>query len=392
MTISEIGKVCYVGAGTMGCYNSLVAAVSGYSAVIYDVSAQSLEDVARTQAEVGMFLVGSGYCSEDELAIGISRITCSADLSVATSDADLVSESIIEELEAKRQIHADLDRICPATTILTTNTSGLLVSDIEDVVSRGDRFAALHSHLGSPLIDIVGSQRTSAATIDILKRYVKSLNCAPLVLHKENRGYVLNALLGPVLTTALVLVVEDVANKQEVDSAWMQHRRAPMGPFGMMDLFGLNVVYDGWQHREPDPVTDVLKPRVLSGLQPYLDRGDLGRKVGKGFYEYPNPAFEQPEFLLDNDNVAVSNHAMTAALLGNAILLAANDVADPDEIDYAWTVGMTLDTGPFGIIDEMSIEAVRQMLRGPAAAFSADDGRLIEQYLSLLEDRSNVVV
>jgi 3-hydroxybutyryl-CoA dehydrogenase len=389
MTIKEVSTVCSIGAGTMGCYNALVAAVSGYEVVIYDVSEQSLAKVPENHAEIGAHLVGVEYCTGEELAASMARIRTTTDLASAVADADLVTESVFEDLNIKREVHGELDRLCPPKSILTTNTSGLLVSDIEDVVERGDRFAALHSHLGSPLIDIVGGPRTSAQTIDVLTRYVKSLKCAPLVLHKENRGYVLNALLGSVLTTALVLVVQGVASKREVDSAWMQHRRAPMGPFGMMDLFGLNVVYDGWQHREPDPATDALKPGILSGLQPYIDRGELGRKAGKGFYDYPNPAFEQEDFVVDNERVAIASASMTAALLGNSVLLAANDVADPGEIDYAWTVGMTLDTGPFAIIDGLGVETTRQLLQGPAAAYSDEDIALIMQYLAKLEDRKH---
>lgn len=381
MTIEEIKNVCYVGAGTMGCANSLVAAVSGYNVAIYDVSKESLEQVSDKHQEMGAFLVGSGYCSAEELEASAARISCEEDLQVAITDADLVSESIIEDLGIKRDVHGKLDKLCPAKAILTTNTSGFLVSDIEDVVERGDRFAALHSHYGSPLIDIVRGPRTSDATIDILERYVISLNCVPLVLHKENRGYVLNAMLGPVLTTALVLVVEGIASKEQVDAAWMKHRRAPMGPFGMMDLFGLNVVYDGWQHRESDPRVDVLKPKVTALLESYLNKGELGLKSGKGFYSYPNPAFEQEGFLDIEGDTSIPHYAMTTTLISNAILLASNDIASREEIDRAWSVGMTLDTGPFAILEEMGSAAFLQLLATGANTLTPSETKIIEDHL-----------
>lgn len=381
MTIEEIRKVCYVGAGTMGCANSLVAAVSGYDVVLYDLSGESLGQVSDKQREMGAFLVGAGYCSAEELEAGVARISCVADLQEAVAGADLVSESVIEELGVKRAVHEELDRLCPAKTILTTNTSGLLVSDIEDVVERGDRFAALHSHYGSPLIDIVRGPRTSDAIIDILERYVTSLNCVPLVLHKENRGYVLNAMLGPVLTIALLLVVEGIASKEQVDAAWMKHRRVPMGPFGMMDLFGLNVVYDGWQHRESDPRVDGLKPRVTALLESYLDRGEFGSKSGKGFYTYPNPAFEQPGFVDVEDGASIPHYAMTTALVGSAVLLASRDIASPEEIDRAWAVGMTLDTGPFAILGDMGTAAFMQLLASDANTLTPAETKIIEDYV-----------
>ena len=206
MTIREIDTICYVGAGTMGRANSLVAAISGYNAVIYDIAEENLAGVVAYQSEFGAYLVENGYCSAQELAAAPARVTCVSDLAEAVANADLVSESVIEELAIKREVHRKLDQICPERTILTTNTSGLLVSNIESAVVRGDRFAALHSHLRSPLVDIVGGPRTSAATIDILTRYVLSTKLVPLVLHRENPGYVLNALLGPVVTTAMLLV------------------------------------------------------------------------------------------------------------------------------------------------------------------------------------------
>jgi 3-hydroxybutyryl-CoA dehydrogenase len=381
MTIEEIRKVCYVGAGTMGCANSLVAAVSGYDVVLYDLSSESLGQVSEKQHEMGAFLVGAGYCSAEELEAGAARISCVEDLQEAVAGADLVSESVIENLGVKRAVHEELDRLCPAKTILTTNTSGLLVSDIEDVVERGDRFAALHSHYGSPLIDIVRGPRTSDAIIDILERYVTSLNCVPLVLHKENRGYVLNAMLGPVLTIALLLVVEGIASKEQVDAAWMKHRRAPMGPFGMMDLFGLNVVYDGWQHRESDPRVDGLKPRVTALLESYLDRGEFGSKSGKGFYTYPNPAFEQPGFVDVEDGASIPHYAMTTALVGSAVLLASRDIASPEEIDRAWTVGMTLDTGPFAILGDIGTAAFMQLLASDANTLTPAETKIIEDYV-----------
>ncbi len=386
MTIEEISNVCYIGAGTMGCANSLVAAVSGYHVVVYDMSVESLAKVRDNHIEMGAFLVATGYCSAEELEASASRVTLEEDLATAVADADLVSESIIEDLGIKRDVHATLDRLCPAKTILTTNTSGLLVSDIEDAVGRGERFAALHTHYGSRLVDIVGGPRTSELTIDVLRRYTLSLKCEPLVLQKENRGYVLNAILGSVLSTAMVLLVEGIATKEEIDAAWMKHRRAPMGPFGMMDLFGLNVVYDGWQHSESGSRTNVLKAKVTTLLESYLNKDEFGLKSNKGFYRYPDPVFQQPEFTKIEGKLSISHYAMTTSLISNAILLAANDVASPEEIDRAWTVGMTLDTGPFALLEHMGTDAYMNLLASFADTLSPEEKIIVERYLAHSEE------
>jgi 3-hydroxybutyryl-CoA dehydrogenase len=379
--IEEIEKVCYIGAGTMGCANSLVAAISGYNVAIYDVSQDALDQVAASQIEMGAYLVSIGFCSANELTASAERIACVNDLIEAVADADLVSESVIEDVDVKREVHAQLDKICPSKTILTTNTSGLLVSDIEDVVARGDRFAALHSHFGSLLIDIVPGPRTSDDTIDILSRYVQSCKCVPLILRKENRGYVLNNLIAAVITNAMLMYCEGIASAREIDSAWMQNRNAPMGPFGMMDLFGLNVVLDAWQHRPADPATDALKAKVVALLASMIDDGKLGTKSGEGFYRYPNPEFEADGFLSDVAEDSFAQSVLTSALVCNAILIAANDIADPSEIDRAWKVGMLLDAGPFEILKAMGKDTFLKMLHSPASFVQAEDVGLIERYI-----------
>jgi 3-hydroxybutyryl-CoA dehydrogenase len=383
MTIPEIRTVCYVGAGTMGCYNSLAAAVSGYRVVLYDVDKETLQQVGERHREMAGLLVGGGYCTDEDIAAALQRVSLETDLERATAGADLVSESVFERLDIKRDIHQRLDQVCPPKTILTTNSSALPVSAIEDAVARGDRFAALHSHFGSPLVDIVGGPRTDPAVIDLLTRYVESTQCIPLVLKKEYPGYVLNAMLGPVLGAALALVVDRVASREQVDRAWMRNRAAPMGPFGMMDLFGLNVIFDSWHNRELDARTERLQPKVLDLLRSYIERGDLGMKTGAGFYQYPAPAYQEEGFLDAGEVSPALLDTLLVALVSNAILIAAADVAEPGQIDHAWQVGTYLDAGPFDILAELGQAGFRDALAVEVAAqrVDPDKAHLVEDWL-----------
>lgn len=388
--IDEIKKVCFVGAGTMGCFNSLVAAVSGYEVAIYDLMPESLERVPMTHREMAAFLVGSGYCPPDAIPEALDRISILENLDDAVADADLVSESVFERLDLKREIHQQLDQLCGPKTILTTNSSSLLVSDIESAVQHGERFAALHSHLGAPLIDIVGSPRTSAATIDILKRYVLSLKGIPLVLKKENPGYVFNALNGPLLTTAMMLVIKGISTIAEVDRAWMSHRKAPMGPFGMMDLFGLNLMFDSWNHQTGDTGSDEMRAAIIAFLSPYLERGDLGMKTGKGFYTYPNPAYAQPAFLEAETDISIPHYSMTSALIQNAVLLAVKEIAIPAEIDRAWMAATQLDSGPFGILDRMGIDDFLGLMGSMESMLPAEDASSVVNWLQSFVSRGEL--
>jgi 3-hydroxybutyryl-CoA dehydrogenase len=384
MTIREVSRVCFAGAGTMGCVNSLVAAIAGYDVVVYDLDEETLGRVSTRQLEFAPFLVGSGYCTEQAIAEAMGRISTSSSLDEAITQADLVSESVFERLDVKREIHRKLDQLCPPGTILTTNSSTLLVSDIEDAVDRGERFAALHSYLGSMLVDIVGGPRTSEKTIDILRRYVLSLRGEPLVLKKENPGYVLNAMLSPLLMSAITLVVDGRATAEEVDRAWMTHCQAPMGPFGMMDMFGLDLVFDQMHQQQPNPCIDALRVQATPFIGQYVDKGELGMKTGKGVYSYPGPAYEQPEFMESSKGHEAVYHALIAAVLQSAGFVALNGVAEPSDIDRAWMIATGQQLGPFGILKRLGSEAYLEICR-PAREkiklMTAEDTSRIDDYV-----------
>ena len=354
MKIPEIETVCFIGAGTMGCFNALMAAVAGYRAVIYDVSEEALGNAPQSLNGMAGYLAGVGFFPEEAIPDALARITVCPDLGDATANAELVSESVSERLEIKREVHRNLDAVCNAATLITTNTSSLLVSQIEDVLIHGDRFAALHSHLGSVLIDIVGGPRTSAKTIDVLERYVVSIEGMPLVLKKENPGYVLNAILGPLLTIAKLLVIERLASLEDVDRAWMSHQQVSIGPFGLMDLFGLNILFDSWQR--PKPGRAHLQDKVLNFITPYIENNTLGVKTGVGFYSYPQPHYQQGDFLEAEGDFSAIYQALVCVLIASAIVIAKDSVAEPQEIDRAWMVSMSLAQGPFGALDEMGID------------------------------------
>ena len=372
----------------MGCYNAITAALAGYEAVLFDVSAHSLANAPQTQLAIAAHLVSSQHCSQAEVDKALQLITVQSDMAKAVANVQLVSESVFERLDVKRDIHAQLDAACEANTILTTNSSGLLVSDIESAVRRGDKFAALHSHLGAPLIDIVAGPRTHASVIECLKRYVLSIKGYPLVLKREHPGYVLNAMIGHLLGTAVGLAMNGVASVQDVDRAWMVHRRAPMGPFGMMDLFGLDVVCDGFQHNRSagDPLGQ--RARMADFLQPFVKRAQLGKKTGQGFYTYPNPEFEQTHFLSADTDLSIANAALTASVIHTASKIALKDVVEPEQVNEAWKVGMRLDTGPFDMVDGMGLPICLHLLEQMTSMFDAQEAAAVALYLTQRNDKA----
>lgn len=367
----------------MGCFNATKAACAGYQVTLYDLNEDALTR-ARTLCRGYMYHLAeiANYDTRNAVSI-LDRMAFTANFAGATAEADLVSESVFEQLALKREVHRSLDDLCPAHTILTTNSSFLLGSQIEGAVGRGDRFAAMHSYMASPLIDIVASGRTSPKTLQTLEAYARSLHATPLMLKKEHPGYVLNAMLGPLLSMALIMVAEGIASVEQVDKAWMTYRRAPIGPIGIMDIIGLGLIQSAWQNRPVDSVNVRHRAQVLAILDPMVAANQLGASTGQGFYSYPEPSFAQSEFLAHGQvNEALYNPLM-AVWIANAIKISAAGVADPKEIDRAWMVGTSLDQGPFATLNVFGREPFLALLDGLVIAgrFDRNDMSRISEYL-----------
>ena len=356
MLIEEIKKVCFVGAGTMGCYNSLLAGIAGYETVLYDISAEALAAVPIGQELLGNYLAGLGTFDREQIKKGRDRIHLEASAEAAVENADLLSESVLEKLDLKRQVHGRFDELCPPGTILTTNTSTFMVSEIEDAVKRGNRFAAMHFHLMASLVDVVAGPRTSPETVDIVTRFVRSLACIPFKPAKENRGYVFNSMNSGWNFAATALAVEYSEKIEDIDRAWMVFHQVPVGPFAIMDLVGLNVYYDGIQdalQRERDNRTFGI---IVELLQPYIDCNELGIKTGKGIYNYPDAAYGRPDFLAAAQPRQDIYQVLLNGIILMAVQLADNGVAGIEDIDKVWMINTQLSSGPFGWLDKKGID------------------------------------
>ncbi|MFT5774849.1 3-hydroxyacyl-CoA dehydrogenase NAD-binding domain-containing protein [Hyphomonas sp.] len=379
---AEIGHVCFVGAGTMGCYNALLSAIGGHRAVLYDVSEQTLDAVAFVLPEMARQLVEAGVLQAEDIAEALTQISSQSDLSKALDGAWLVSESVFEDVALKSRVFAELEQNCGEDVLLTSNSSALLPSDIESALTHGDRFAALHSHLGAMLFDIVGGPRTSTETVSRLKDYVLSLGGFTLIQEKENRGYVFNAMIGPVLSVAMFSVASGAETISDIDRAWMLRTGAPMGPFGLIDLFGTRLIYDSWHKRPPDPQMAIMREMILSLLAPIVGSGRLGIQSGAGFYDYPEPAYAKPGFLKGQAETTSADYALTSAWTQNAVLLAVNEIASPEDIDRAWMVATRQSKGPFGVLDEIGLDRALILFTASGPMVSPEDHARILKYLA----------
>ena len=227
------------------------------------------------------------------------RLTPTTDLAVAAAAADLVSESVPEDPALKGRVFAELHALCPPRTIFTTNTSTLLPSMFAAATGRPDRFLALHFHLpvwDANVADVMAHAGTAPEVVETVTGFARRIGQIPILSAKEQPGYVFNTMLNALLGAALELAAGGVATAADVDRAWMGVMKTPTGPFGIMDAVGLDTVWkiiDFWATATGDPESRSRADFVKG----YLDRGRVGQKGGAGFYDYPNPAWQRPDFI-----------------------------------------------------------------------------------------------
>lgn len=299
MHANDIHHILVIGAGTMGGQIALQCAMHGLSVSLYDNDPDALQTGRQRIEGYVNYLVRAGRLSPDEGHAALGRIAAATDLRAAAAEADLVSESVPEDPALKGRVFAELHALCPPRTIFTTNTSTLLPSMFAAAGGRPERLVALHFHLpvwDANVADVMPHPGTSPDVAATVAAFARRIGQIPIVIHREQPGYVFNTMLNALLGAALELAAGDVAAPTDVDRAWMGIMKMPIGPFGIMDAIGLDTVWkitDFWAGLTADPRLRTNADFVKG----YLDRERLGQKSGGGFYDYPNPAYQRPGFL-----------------------------------------------------------------------------------------------
>ena len=281
----EIKKIFVAGAGLMGGGIAQVCAQAGYRVTMCDVTEEILKkSVEAIRWSVGK-LVEKGKVAEtvDEI---MRRLMVTTDLAAA-SDADFVFEAIIEDLEAKRKLFTELDKLCPNHTILATNTSAIPATDIAAATQRVAKVVGTHFFSPVPLmkaVEIVKGLGTSDETIEIADNLCKSIGKVTIQVNRDVAGMVLNRLNFPSTIEAIKLVESGVATVEDIDKGMRLGFGRPMGPFETGDMAGLDVGYHAMLAVYRETRDPKFYPPML--LQRKVKLGHLGRKTGIGWYRY----------------------------------------------------------------------------------------------------------
>lgn len=298
---SGIRRVGIVGAGTMGRRIAFGCIVRGKEVRLHDVSLNSAEQAVRWVLDLIDSWVNEGKLSATGAQTARAGISIAASLRECVAGADLVVEAVPEDTDIKRRVFYEIDRHIDERTLIATNASSIPGSRLADAVRRPEHFINMNfSHVHHLKVEVMGHPGTEPAVFDRAIAFVRELRLVPIPVRGEVPGYATNRVWRAVKKEVLHLLDRGQITAEDIDRAWMLDWGTLIGPCGLMDRIGLDVVRDIEMiyYRESGNPSD-RPPRLLEAM---IDAGKLGEKSGEGFYTYPNPAYTRARWLTGEDD------------------------------------------------------------------------------------------
>ena len=290
-------NITVAGAGVLGSQIAYQIALNGFKVTVYNHHIDTAEKrINALKADYQRDL----NLTDQEFQAGLDNITTiTTDLKEAVKDADYVIEALPESLELKEKFYAELSQAAPAKTIFASNSSSFIPSQLVKFVDRPAKF--LHMHFANKIwrfnvAEIMGTEQTDPAVYQEVVDFAREIKMVPIEVHKEQHGYVLNAVLMPLLASTMQLWANNVSDPQTIDKDWMISTNSPMGPFMILDMVGLRTPYQ-MELNAYQTTKDEIHQTIAQKLKAMIDAGHVGQESGQGFYHYPNPEFKDPDFL-----------------------------------------------------------------------------------------------
>ena len=282
----EIKKVCVLGAGIMGAGIAQIAAEAGYTVAMRDIEDRFVEKGLSTIKGNLERAVAKGKMDATAASAVMGRVQGTTDLKIAAGDADFVIEAVLEVMNIKKQVLKELDALCKPETVIASNTSGLSITEMASVTARPERIIGMHFFNPVPvmkLVELIRGFVTSDATFAATKALTEKFGKTPIEI-KEAPGFAVNRILCPMINEAVFVYAEGVASAEDIDRGMVLGANHPIGPLALADMVGLDTLLLVLEGLHQELGEDKYRPAPL--LRKMVRAGYLGRKSGKGFYDY----------------------------------------------------------------------------------------------------------
>lgn len=347
MNIDDIKTVAMIGAGDMGHGIAEVALLAGYRVNLYDIEDAVVErGKGRIFASLDKLLEKGKVPAELDTAIRGKLLRTTSDLTEAVSGADLVIEAVPEVMDLKKRVFANLDRIAPPHALIASNTSTMSISEIAEATGRPDKVLGLHYFNPAvmlPLVEVIRADKTAEETMAVGMAFVEKIRKLPIWVKKDAPGFIVNRVNQAPAVLNLIIVERGEAGPEELD-AFHRTLGAAMGPCELIDFVGIDVAVNVANYFAEKLGADYGPPPHLIEM---LERGDLGKKTGKGYFEWRDGA--RPEIDLSKASRNVSPLWAFMVQINEATKLIEEGVVDSlNDVDLALLKSSAMPIGPIG--------------------------------------------
>jgi len=296
----EYKKILVAGSGVLGSQIAFQTAFFGYEVNVYDIHDDAIA-AAQERLQSLSHTYGEFFNDDARAAKALAGLSFYTDLAHAVADVDLVIEAVPERIEIKQAFYEQLAKVAPAKTVFASNSSTLLPSQFAKFTGRPEKFLALHfanTIWKNNTAEVMGHEGTDPQYTEQVVEFARTIGMIPFHLKKEQAGYILNSLSVPFLSAGMALWANGIADPETIDKNWMISTGSPAGPFGFLDIVGMETPYNlNMMKADHDPMAKIIAKKIKAE---YIDKGKMGMSSGEGFYKYPNPAYMDKDFLKHN--------------------------------------------------------------------------------------------
>ena len=366
MKVEDVKKIAVMGAGDMGHGIAEVALLAGYKVALRDIEQRFVDKgLSRIKESLDKLTEKQKITEENKKAM-LANIKTFVDIAEAVKDADFVIEAVPEVMDLKKQVSQALDAAAPKHAILASNTSNMSITEIASVTKRPEQVVGMHFFNPAvlmKLVEVTKGGKTTEETMQVAYNLTLKMNKVPVRVEKDSIGFVYNRINAPTGLLVNLMLEKGVATPMEID-AKMRKIGMPMGPYELMDYVGLDVAYHSALYFADKLSRDYAPP---SWLKAKIDAGTLGKKTGKGIFDWSKG---RPEIDLSKAKEDFDPAVLIALQVNEATkLLEAGVVKSPDEIDKAMVNGGGSVIGPFQLAKGIGYDKLAKICEDLAQKF-----------------------